>query len=440
MRKLQKPTFRDRCAALLHSKKFIEGSKNALIAVLLVTASLLLVRTGVFDLRASGSSGAKGGSRSVQQQTGAAASSKLAVSGPYVIAVTNSSGSHCGLMYDGTELRQAYDRLSAYLSEAFGSAGETKQVSRDEWLAALKKQGVYFDFAYPQPLSLLASALGTNMTSSASGHSAARFCIAVDAASVSLYYCRAEDGEYYRCDTAISGSALEAKLRDWSPNGAKFLFETDYVFDQVDGCFLIEEGQAALHSASAQNPLNTDYSPSALAEVFNMNSYMASHYTESDGTEVYVDGGSILRIYSGGSVSYKSSDSAAGGTGIDAALSAASAAAAATVGKSCGTAAVTLRYVNYDTRAGSYTVRYGYDLGGIPVSLGDAEAAEFTVTGGVVTAAELKFREYTYSGEEDSPLPAVQAMAVVQASGGGMPLLCYVDRGGTVAAGWTIEK
>lgn len=424
-----------------HGEKFPDRAKNVIIAALVLSASLLLIRSGMFDLRVSGSS--DGGKTSQSTQQTAAASADVVAAGPYAIAVTDASGSHCGLMYDGTELRQAYDRLSAYLGEAFGSAGEAQQVSVEDWYAALEEPGVFFDFAYPQPLSLLASVLGTEMTSSSSDHSAGRFCIAVENDEVALYYLRQKDGGYYRCKTGISSAALSAKLRDWTANGARFLFETDYDFSLVDGSFLVEQGQAALHGVSAQNPIGSGFEPSVLASIFGMNSYMASSYTEADGTRVYVDGSAILRVHTDGSVSFKNSSAQGGEENRDnfaAALSAAARAVSASIGTAGGTASAALTYVGYDDKAAAYTVRYDYELGGLPVSLGDRHAAEFTVSGGVITQAELVFRQYSYSGEDDYPLPAVQAMAVVQASGGGTPLMCYVDDGESVRAGWTIVK
>lgn len=424
---------------LAHSEKFIDRAKTVLIAALVVSAAVLLARLGMFELGGPKQSGTDAAAGQNTQQHGGSAD--IDVAGPYVIVVTDAAGSHCGLMYDGTELKQAYDRLSAYLGEAFGSAGEPKSVSEEDFHAALKEQGVYFDFAYAQPLTVLASAIGTTMTSTALNHSAAGFCLAVEGDTVALYYLRDKDRGYYRCDTAISGAALESKLADWPSNGASYLFETDYGYNLVDSCFVVLQGQAQLHSVTAQNPVGGSYDPSGLAALFGINSYMASHYTEADGTDVYVDGDSILRIYTDGSVSFKDPDAAgtaAGDSGLAGALAVSASAAASTVGSAGGVASVRLSYVSYDTDAGAYTVRYSYEIGGCPVTLGGRSAASFTVVDGVITAAELNFRTYSYSGAGDAPLPAVQAMAVVQAKGGGMPLLCYVDDGASVAAGWTI--
>ena len=150
---------------LAHSEKFIDRAKTVLIAALVVSAAVLLARLGMFELGGPKQSGTDAAAGQDTQQHGGNAD--IAVAGPYVIVVTDAAGSHCGLMYDGTELKQAYDRLSAYLGEAFGSAGEPKSVSEEDFHAALKEQGVYFDFAYAQPLTVLASAIGTTMDENA---------------------------------------------------------------------------------------------------------------------------------------------------------------------------------------------------------------------------------------------------------------------------------
>jgi hypothetical protein len=157
-----------------------------------------------------------------------------------------------------------------------------------------------------------------------------------------------------------------------------------------------------------------------------------------------VESGSTLRIGTDGTVTYRNTDAASSGGDGDAALKTAVDRAgqivSATVGSAGGIAAVGLDSVEYSQTDGAYVVRYCYEINGMPVSLGAEDAAEITVTGGKVTGAVLNFREYSYSGEDDAPLPALQAMAVVQAKGGGMPLLCYVDDGSTVSAGWIVVK
>ena len=122
------------------------------------------------------------------------------------------------------------------------------------------------------------------MTSTALNHSAAGFCLAVEGDTVALYYLRDKDRGYYRCDTAISGAALESKLADWPSNGASYLFETDYGYNLVDSCFVVLQGQAQLHSVTAQNPVGGSYDPSGLAALFGINSYMVIAGLCAEGT------------------------------------------------------------------------------------------------------------------------------------------------------------
>jgi hypothetical protein len=421
-----------------------ERAKTVLIIVLAISGVLLAVNSGLFQLGASRKQTTASGQASSGSQTGTAGSVAVNIAGPYVIAVTDASGSHCALTYDGAELVQAYDGLSAYLGEALGSAGDPEQITESEWAAALKGTGAYFDFVYAQPIYLLSASLGTSMTSSASQHSARRFCLSLDDGSVYLYYQRARDGEYYKCTTAVNTAAVTAKLGDWKPNGAAFMFETDYDYDKVDGCFLILDGQPQVHAISGQNPLGADFDASALTAKLGMNSYLASSYKEGDGTRVYVDGSCTLRASADGKVTFKNSEpSGADGyekTDIKAALRTANQIVSATIAASGGIASAVMDGIRYDDSTDTYTVSYDYQVTGLPVSVGPGSAAVITVTGGSVTGAELYYREYTYSGADDSPLPAVQAMAVAQAKGGGMPQLCYVDSGDTVTAGWIIVK
>jgi hypothetical protein len=434
---------RERILKIRNDPRAMNTVRNAVIILLLCSAAVLAAHSGLFGLSSRNSAQASSGQTGGKSQS-AAGSAAIKAAGPYVIAVTDDSGSHCGLMYDGAALVQAYDGLSAYLGEALGSAGDPEKVDEKEWRQALGSVGVYFDFGYDEPLSLLASGLNVSMTSGAGGHSAARFCLRADGDAAELYYLRSKDGGYYKCTTAVSSDTMTSKLGAFTPNGASFLFETDYDYDLVDRYFLLPQGQAAIHSVTAKNPVGTDFDAATLTALFSMNGYLASHYPESDGTEVYVESGSTLRIGTDGTVTYRNTDAASSGGDGDAALKTAVARAgqivSATVGSAGGIAAVGLDSVEYSQTDGAYVVRYCYEINGMPVSLGAEDAAEITVTGGKVTGAVLNFREYSYSGEDDAPLPALQAMAVVQAKGGGMPLLCYVDDGSTVSAGWIVVK
>ena len=84
-----------------------ERAKTVLIIVLAISGVLLAVSSGLFQLGASRKETASAAQQATGTQTGAAGSAAVDIAGPYVIAVTDASGSHCALMYDGAELVQA---------------------------------------------------------------------------------------------------------------------------------------------------------------------------------------------------------------------------------------------------------------------------------------------------------------------------------------------
>lgn len=428
-----------RLKALAGSEKAVERAKSVLIGALILSAAALFLNSG---LAQDGSSAGSGGQSGSGQQSALSNQTRISLTGPFAIAVTGVDGSHRGIMYDGAELSFVYDSMAPYLGEALGSAGAPQTVEEAAWRSALGSAGFYFDFSYPQPLSLIAMSLGVELTGPASDHTARRILIASEKNKVNLYYQREKDGLFYRCETEISSSSMSARTGDFPSNNASFLFETEYDFPLVDEYFLITEGQARLHSVSAQNPVGTTLDPSALSGVFGINNYTANKYTESDGTSVYVDGNRILRISTDGALTYKNSDQGSGDAiaSLKYALDAAQTIVSSTLARCGGIADYGMSYLGYSQEDNSYTIRFSYEIGGYPVEMGGEYAAEFTVTDGVVTSARLNLREYSYSGDEELPLPAVQAMAIVNNKGGGLPLLCYVDNLGSVTVGWAIVE
>ena len=110
-----------------------------------------------------------------------------------------------------------------------------------------------------------------------------------------------------------------------------------------------------------------------------------------------------------------------------------------TVGLENGVAALRLSYISYERSTREYTLRYDYAIDGLSVSLQGREcAAEFRLTGGAVTYADILFRSYSYTGGTERPLPAVLNAAAVQADGGGEPRLVYIDSYSAVSAKWII--
>lgn len=97
-------------------------------------------------------------------------------------------------------------------------------------------------------------------------------------------------------------------------------------------------------------------------------------------------------------------------------------------GNSCGEAELWLSYAYFDRESEEYTFRFDYVLNGLPVSISGRESAvELHIRGKTVSYASILFRSYSTTGAMETPLPAYLALTLVEADGGGEPVLSYSD-------------
>ncbi len=418
--------------------------KNALIVLLTASAVFLSTRTGLFDLSPAASSGGS----AAALETGAlpvdGAVGYTAAAEPFTIVVTPEVGSHYAAIYDQEALDALYSQFSAALGEALGSSGEPEAVEEAEWREALRGDGIYFDFYSDQPLSVLAGWLGTAISGGAANHTARRICLSGEDGRVVLYYIRAREGEgtAYRCSTALSWSVLEDSAEEYLPNGAEYNFELDRSWELVDPYAVILAQQPAVRSVSARAPELSDGEKETLLSVLGMNSYLAEAYTETDGTEVWIEGNDTLRLDPNGVSTFTRTGFVDGGETLSAAqmIEYVRSMLEGTVGSRCGDGRLYLSYIAYDPETEEYTLRFEYRVEGLTVTLGAGlTAARIVFKGREISDATLVFREYALGEGTEKPLPPVQAAAVVQSLGGGEPVLSYVDDFNTVSASWLIK-
>lgn len=420
----------------MNKRARIETVKVCLIVLLAVSAVLMLCRLAVYSdigipqfMVADKDEGAApdGDTRGYAQ-----------CAKPLAAAVTDSAGGRYGVRYDETAVEELYARYSAALAEALGSAGAPEQVGFDEWESALSGPGVFFDFIYAQPLGVLSAWLGSDVTGGISEHTAARLCLSVSEDAVWLYYIRARDANAYRCSTlatlSTDSSGLEA-------NGAKFAFETAGN-DGIDPYSLIVGSTIELPAMNVANPLRVEADGNALMEVFGLNSFIALTYAEPDGTEVYVDGDATLRLSPDGTVNFRQNEASllpVDENGLEDVIDAAYRLAERVSAGYRGDCGLMLSSVTYSESGGTFSVVFQYVSNGLIVRLpGSRPAAEITVSGGHITSCELFLREYTAGEESVIPLPEKQAFALIDAEGGGEPLLCLIDEGGETIPDWVI--
>jgi len=421
--------------------KRIDRLKDLAIALLLVSAVYLFYRTVFYE--APSSTALFGGGQTAQSIASPGGSAALNAK-PVYVAATGSGGAHTAAKYGSEARDKLLSQFSASLGEALGSAGSPKEVTADEWRSALRGSGVFYDYLYPQPLSDVASSLGTAAKGGAASDMARRLCLSVSGDSVRLYYISAENDGVYRCTTAVSAATLAAKLGDYQSCKAKFAFESGSDYAALDPYFLFSGEETKLTSVTAANPLTEGGELSKLFGVFGMSSRSSEGYIEKGGTVVYVEGSKSLRVDNTGSVLFSVTDSSGvaiqGGSELTAAeiASACAQIVNGTIGETSGAASLVLRSCKADSATGDVSVEFAYMIGGVPVTLADGTAAVFTVKDGMITRAELCFRKYTLTGDTLTALPEAQA-AVITQNGGGEPVLTYDDRSDGVSASWIVQ-
>lgn len=433
-------------------KKLAEAGKSLLIVFLLVSAFVLGSKTNLFNHFLSSSSVVSGvtdfirligGCQTAPGSTAIGSNFSPAACPRFVMLTSQNGISYC-VKYDSKQLEETYRLFSIELGEALGSSGEPAMVPMREWEAALLGPGVFFDFLYEQPLDVLAGWLGMEVASSASDHTARYICLARDGDSLDLYYIREKDQAAYKCDTALSFGSISSKLEAYSLDNSTLAFELSEDYDLLDPYFIVLSQLPDIYELKADNPLYAGIDEEDLLGLLNINSIVAIPYTEPDGTKVFVDGDTTLRIYPDGRAVFRlsgedgltvgASDVASTSEVVEKAYAIAS----DSIGRYCGMAEPCFTGITYNAETEVFTVTFDYSVNGLPVMCADGRhALEMKVKDGIVTNLSLYYREYSSTGSLFSPLlPEKQAVALVQAKGGGEPLLVYEDSGYSVSVTW----
>lgn len=406
--------------------------QNILITLLSLSAVVLFAQTQLYNLNLTGGSGEMAPAQS------AAPAAELTA--PVRAAVTGDYGRHGGVALTTGDAAFA-DPLGRRLLEALGSARDYSPCAGADFLRALRGPSLYYDFLEPLPLSVLAALLGGGEdVSPREDVSARRLLIAPQDGGTVLYLW--DGGEScFRASTAVSIDSLEQVISRYELGDASFAMDGKGPERSLDPCSLLPGQPPELPAFTLGTPLagGTDWLLSALG--FNPRS--RTRHTESNGTELIMDGDRTLRIRPDDSVHYQSGDepslrvkaSGETPTAREAALGVGSL-LSGLLSPVSGEARPWLQGLR---RSGDVTVlRFGYQLEGLPVRFQDGGfAAEVTLTGSAVTALTLRFRQYEPAEESSLLLPLPQALAVAAAADPGQELsIGYVERAGECRAYW----
>ena len=292
---------------------------------------------------------------------------------PCAAMLTRSSGLQYGVKYDDEEMAELFDRFSALLAEALGSTEKPGAISEATWKVRLGGAGLYLEYDFPLPLSVLAAWVGMEIPWAEEETGTAFLLDHGGDGSVRLCF-RSGEGRYYASRTAASWATLHSLLEEALPNGAAFAFSIPELRDCAPYSLILEE-LPTTHIVFASG--GQSEAAAALAESFGIHLSGQSRYTEADGTLVYPGDEGALRLGADGSVSYTAVVPAASASlqPDTAEMIERGRRLLETIHDSyAGEETLSLSALRLEEGAAYMTFRY--QVGGIPVELSDGPAAE----------------------------------------------------------------
>lgn len=336
----------------------------------------------------------------------------------------------------------AFTAVESLWEDALRQAQSPRELTRNDFQAALAQPELYVAFPSPVPACVLAARLGL---SSDDETALRRLLLAAEGESVQLLF---DTGERcYVCGTDLSADELTSLIAQLGGDDCLFAFEQEEesALDPLTVLPVTLPQYQELNIATAEEPVTEE-----LLRFFGFSTHTNNRYTDSSGTEVVVESPRRLSVTAAGEISYQGTVSYAPE------LFCLSDAAQPTLlelvdgayslllqfpGAFGGEERLTLDYAEYDRAEGICTLRFSYMVGGLPLRYGDGSAAaELTVEGGTVTSLSFRRRSYTAGDSASLLLPVTQAVAIAEGYPGQEMALSYVDGGGAhAAAAWLMR-
>lgn len=402
--------------------------QNITIAVLTVSAVLLFVQTQVYNLGASSTfSRLFSGPDAQAVSVIAPQQEEISLCAPVRVAVASTYGRYGNIAM--TTEDEDFLSLRQLLAQALGSAHNPVPSGSQAFLSALSSTSVYYDFLAPLPLSVLGELSQASVAEEQI--SAWHLVIAEENNAVFLHLW---DGgtRYYRSTTALSTEDLQEVVGFYEVGNAFFAYESSAVHAQsAFPCSLFLEDTPALPVLSASSPLS-DTTLLLVSLKFNPNTQ--NRYRDSDGTEVISESNNrTLRIGSDGTVEYQSEEDPT--LSIESKDSVPTLAEAAfevnrllsSLLTSSGDARIYLEAIQQN--GDSTSLRFGYQVGGVPVRLANGQsAAVVTLSGTAISSMTLHVRQYAITEHDSLLLPLRQALAIAANTPDTDLSIGYVDR------------
>lgn len=415
--------------------------QNITIAVLTVSAVLLFAQTQIYNLGASSTLSRIFSGPEVQSSSAITTQKDAASPGaPVRIAVAGTYGRYGDVAM--TTAEEDFLPLRQLLEQALGSAQALTFSSSQAFLDALNQTSAYYDFLSPLPLSILADLSQTSINEDTVY--ARRLVLAEENGAVTLHMWNGTN-RYYRSSTALSPEDLSAVVSQYELGNAFFAFEgTEDHAQEIAPLSLLSDEAPELPQLAAVSSLSDT---SRLLASLHFNPNTQNRYWESETTEVISESnGRTLRLSSDGTVVYQSdhdSTLSIRAAGEIPSLVEAGAEISLLLNElfspTIGDAELYLEQIQQN--GASTTLRYGYQVGGVPIRFADGQsAADVTLSGTTVSSMTLRIRQYTVTENASLLLPLRQALAIAAERTGAELSIGYADNGSdTVSATWLAD-
>ncbi len=337
------------------------------------------------------------------------------------------------------ESSDSFELINDYISSTitYALAKEAKsitQVTEDDWQKALFTRGLYVDYGVTYHTSTFSEVLGVSASPLAeTAQKVRRFIITPEdslIAGVSVYAADEETGAFYKISTGLDKEELNTNLsilaEDASPY-RRFSFMINLnappgmAGEAVYGPYLVlNEEKAEYPVLLAENPvfqaeeMSIDaYAVDKLLRVFSINPKTVRRYTDADGSMIFVQSQSTLKITLDGVMTYTT---VAGSKGLAVeGLSAGQPSAADVLTKGAQIPVGVMNAVSsgegtklylsgFEEKEGSsYTVTFDYMHQGTPVMLGGeyaGGAVRMEMEGGYLKSYTQVLRAYASTGRE----------------------------------------
>ena len=348
---------------------------------------------------------------------------------PLCIVLTNNEKRRYAEKYDFDGVDALYEATGGIVREALGSATNTVEITKEEWLEALNGPSIYYEYANPISMEIIKGWFGAQARELGQGF-IKRFFVAFGEEKNFLYHEDVDAGSFYVSDTALA-AGRRPQILDSGGNGAEFVFEEEFAFGHNSDFFVLAP-QAEYSFLSAEKPLEDPEKLDMILTELGVANQYRTNVIEDGSDRIYVGNDFEVRVSAGGQIDYRLSDNALPGAAIDGDdisdgeyVELARRLVYKTLGAVCGDARV---YFTSIVRGedGAVEVMFEYFALGGKIELSEEGCpAKITFINRTVSRAELFCRSYAEGEGRLELLPVRQAFAAAS----GAFYLCYSDSG-----------